>query len=228
MSKKPLGRKSYGSIGHLPNSRLGPADHKITEGQERIATRKKRDKHDVIIVQEKLDGSNVGIALKDGNIIPLVRAGYIASTSPFDMHHKFHDWVNRNENRFRSILKEGERVCGEWLIQAHGTIYDLPHEPLVVFDIIDSKNDRMIYHDFNERINGVFVQPKLISVGDPIGVESVLEALGDYGFHGAEEKIEGAVWRVERKNKVDYLCKYVRPDKIDGKYLDEDIMNTYK
>ncbi len=29
---------------------------------------------------------------------------------------------------------------------------------------------------------------------------------------------------------VDYLCKYVRPDKVDGKYLGEDklILNTWK
>ncbi len=79
---KPLGRKSYGSIPHLPESRMGSADHKISEGQAIIATKKKRDKHDVVIVQEKLDGSNVGIAKKNGEIIALTRSGYIANTSP--------------------------------------------------------------------------------------------------------------------------------------------------
>ena len=68
--EKPLGRKAYGSIPHLPNSRIGPGDHKCHEGQERIATVKSRNKHDVIIVQEKLDGSNVAVALKDGIILP--------------------------------------------------------------------------------------------------------------------------------------------------------------
>jgi len=71
MSVKPLGRKSYGSIGHLPNSRMGPADRKISEGQERIATAKARDKHDRVIVTEKLDGSNVGIAKVAGKIVAL-------------------------------------------------------------------------------------------------------------------------------------------------------------
>ena len=33
MTNKPLGRKAYGSIGHLPNSRVGPKDHHIHEGQ---------------------------------------------------------------------------------------------------------------------------------------------------------------------------------------------------
>ena len=43
---KPFGRLSYGSIPHLPGSRLGSGDHHITEGQARILTVKTRDKHD--------------------------------------------------------------------------------------------------------------------------------------------------------------------------------------
>ncbi len=51
----------------------------------------------------------------------------------------------------------------------------------------------------------------------PIGV--VIDALGTLGFHGAIDPVEGAVWRVEREGRVDFLAKYVRADKIDGKYL---------
>ena len=45
--------------------------------------------------------------------------------------------------------------------------------------------------------------------------------LGIYGFHGAVDKVEGAVWRVERKESFDFLAKYVRPNKSDGIYLPE-------
>jgi hypothetical protein len=227
---KPLGRKNYGSIGHLPCSRMGPADRKIMEGQERIATTKPRDKHDVVIVQEKLDGSNVGVALKDSKIYALTRSGYEAKTSPYQMHHVFSDWVYENESRFRKVLSEGYRLCGEWLHTAHSTIYDLPHEPFVVFDLMHEGSKRIIYTDFVDMVDGVFVLPYLISSGPPVSVNDALSRLGDFGHHGAKEKIEGAVWRVERKGVVDYLCKYVRPDKVDGKYLDGDkpILNTWK
>ena len=52
MSKgyKPLGKKAYGSIALLPNSRVTPADHHCHEGQARIATEKQRDRHDEVIV----------------------------------------------------------------------------------------------------------------------------------------------------------------------------------
>lgn len=224
---KPLGRKNYGSIGHLPNSRMGPADHKITEGQERIATIKPRDKHDTVIVQEKLDGSNVGVALLNGVIYALSRAGYEANTSPYEMHHIYNNWVYENEDRFRSILNEGERICGEWLTHAHGTKYALSHEPFIAFDLIDKNNNRAIYSEFRRRVEPAFNMPHEVSIGVPIRVIDVMDILGKYGHHGALEEIEGAVWRVERKGKVDFLCKYVRPDKIDGKYLSENLLNTW-
>lgn len=73
---KLIGGKGYGSIGHLSGSRLGPSDSTIHFGQERILTEKARDKHDRIIVTEKLDGSCVAQALGCKRI------------------HQSHDWDN--------------------------------------------------------------------------------------------------------------------------------------
>lgn len=234
MSEKPLGRKNYGSIPHLPNSRMGPADKSCHEGQARIATEQARDSNDEVFVTEKLDGSNVGVAKIGHDIVPLTRAGYRAETSPFEMHHHFADWVLRPENRerFDGALKDGERLVGEWLMQAHGTRYDLTHEPFVVFDLmIDDK--RMPYDEMIKRLKPFdFVMPHLVHRGAPISVEKVMDIIGESGFHGALDPVEGAVWRVERdkptgkrgekKRVVDFLVKYVRPDKEDGIYLPED------
>ena len=216
--EKPLGIKAYGSIGHLPNSRMGPADHKVTDGQARIATIKPRDKHDRVYVQEKLDGSCCAVAKINGELIPLGRAGYPALSSRFEMHHHFHNWVMFNRNRFDDLLHEGERAVGEWLVQAHGTKYDLTgREPFVLFDIMKNGHERLpVEHLWDRGSN--FSKPELIATV-PITVEAALDLLGPYGYYGATERIEGAVWRVERHGKVDFLCKYVRPDKVDGCYL---------
>lgn len=221
-SEKILGRKAYGSIGHLPGSRLGKGDHKIPEGQAAIITKKPRDKHDIIIVQEKLDGGCVSVAKVEGRIHPLGRAGYNAFTSPFKQHALFGKWVLERQGLFDELLQEGERVVGEWLIQAHGTRYELEHEPFVAFDIFNDKNERLTYVNFSERVVGVLPVPTLVHYGNrPLSIEDALERLGTYGFHGAIDPIEGAVWRAERKGRVDFLAKYVRPDKVDGLFLPE-------
>lgn len=218
-SRKPLGRKSYGSIGHLPNSRLGPSDSCVTEGQAKICTSKARDKHDTIIVQEKLDGSNVGVAFLNGRIHALTRAGYHARTSPYEQHYLFADWVEKNEKRFIRVLREGERICGEWLAQAHGTIYKLgkDFEPFAAFDIMVGST-RKTFQEFSEQLDTVFQTPTLLHCGSPFSVEDAMKIHEEYRYPCDE--IEGVVYRVERHGKVDFLAKYVRPHKVDGKYLE--------
>jgi hypothetical protein len=230
MKKKPLGHKSYGHIPHLPGSRMGPADKHCSDGQKKICCEKARDRHDTIIVQEKLDGGNVGVAKINNNIIALTRSGYTAITSPYEQHHMFDKWVIKNKHRFLDLLKNGERLCGEWMIQACGTIYDLPHEPFVAFDLM-IKTERKPFLELKERVEKYdFIIPNTIHIGGPLSIDDAMKRLEKSG-HGACEKVEGAVWRVERnkmdkKNQgkdrsivVDFLAKYVRPDKKDGIYL---------
>lgn len=221
---KPLGYKSYGSIPHLIGSRLGPGDHHAETGQCRIATEKTRDRHDWVCVQEKLDGGNVGVAKVNGRILAITRAGYLAETSPYKTHFAFAEYVRRNEKRFSDLLGEGERVCGEWMLTAVGTLYKLPHEPFVPFDLITGKI-KLNHRAFLQRVK-LFDFPiiRSLSFGQSLSIESALE-LTNVSGHGALETVEGAVWRVERKGAVDFLCKFVRHEKVDGKYLKDDILN---
>ena len=216
LSRKPLGIKAYGSIPHLPGSRRGPGDKGLSKEQASICLEKLRDKYDTVIVQEKLDGSNCAVAKINGLIVPLVRSGYIASSSPHKQHHYFACWVRKNEKRFCALLDEGERCIGEWLSQAHSTRYELPHEPFVIFDIM-TKYKRINFDELQKKCYD-FIIPRLIHYGEPISIESVLDILEPSG-HGAIDPVEGAVWRVERKGNVDFLAKYVRHDKIDGAYF---------
>jgi hypothetical protein len=218
---KPLKGKAYGHIAHLPGSRIGPGDHHCHPGQARICTEQKRDRHDRILISEKLDGSCVAVARIDGYIHPLTRAGYLATTSPWPMHHWFDTWAKANIERFLAVLGDGERLCGEWLAQAHGTRYALTHEPFVAFDLICGTT-RMPYDEFQRTVTrGEFTIPRLLHDGDPFSIEAMLDILEPSG-HGALDPVEGAVWRVERQGKVDFLAKYVRPDKEDGMYLNRE------
>lgn len=219
---KPLGAKSYGSIPHLIGSRMGPADRHAHAGQCRIVTEKVRDKHDKVFVHEKLDGGNVGVLRLSGKIHAITRAGYLAETSPYKTHHAFKQWVQDNEERFYKILNEGERICGEWMLTAVGTLYNLPHEPFVAFDLMRDR-ERAPMSEFYDRLTGNMTTANYLGDG-PMSVQEALRRVIK-SPHGAIETVEGAVWRVERKGKFDFMVKFVRPDKVDGKYLKEDVFN---
>lgn len=219
-NRKPLGRKAYGHIPHLPSSRLGPGDHHVSEGQARIATQRTRDKHDHIVVQEKVDGSCVAAARIGDQIVALGRAGWTAWSSKYEQHNLFAAWVLRNEDRFRAVLRPGERAVGEWLAQAHGTRYTIAGDPFVLFDIMEETR-RLTHGRMVERLKGDFTVPCSLSEGPPVSINDALSELGTYGHHGALDPVEGCVWRVERKGAVDYLAKFVRAVKLDGCYLPE-------
>lgn len=204
ISPKPLNRKNYGSIPHLSSSKLGEGDRFIGSGQERILTEKARDKDDLILVFEKYDGSNVGIAKKHGRIYALTRSGYEAHTSPYKQHHMFSDWVKEREDLFLGILCEGERLVGEWLVQAHGMRYTIDGDPIVFFDLFDADSKRKPYADWH----GLPVQiARVLHIGGPIDVKSLLPKLEDnrYYIQGINTLPEGMVYRCERNGRVDFF-----------------------
>lgn len=218
---KPLGIKAYGSIPHLPGSKVGVGDHTVSEGQARICTVQTRDRHDRVIVQEKLDGACTSVALVNGEIIPLQRNGSPAKDSPYEHLQLFHHWVKGNEPMFRTVLREGERLVGEWLAMTHGIPYDLPHGPWVVFDLMVG-GQRLTVDDLSERVSAYFEMPSVLSHHNPLPVDKIMRlnrSFSGRGNHGAETKMEGAVYRVERKGAVDFLAKWVRPDMETGRYL---------
>ena len=207
---RPLGRKAYGSIAHLPGSRTGPGDRHCHAGQARIATGAVRDRHDHVVVQEKLDGSCVAVARLDGRLHALTRSGNPASGSRFEQHRLFAAWVREHDVRFRALLADGERVVGEWLALAHGTRYALPHEPFVAFDLM-TDGVRVNHGELTARTEEVeLTTPLVLSVGPPRSIDEVRDAIATSG-HGALDPVEGAVWRVERHGQVDFLAKWVRP-----------------
>lgn len=215
-SIKPLGKKAYGSIPHLLGSKLGQGDYHIHEGQNRICTEKARDKHDVIIVQEKLDGSCVSVAKVNGQIFALTRAGYLATDSPYSQHWYFNNYVRKNIALFDNLLSEGDRLCGEWLAMAHGTRYDLNHDPFVGFDIMTG-TVRKPYEIVSTALNYFGIPfSKAIYIGKPISPNYIEWNTG----YGAEQ-MEGLIYRVERKGEVDFLGKFVRHDYVAGKYFED-------
>lgn len=219
---KPLGHKSYGTIPHLPGSRQGRDDVGLSADHAKILTHTGRtaQKKYEIIVQEKLDGSNVAVANIDGILVPMGRSGYPAISSNHEQHKLFAAWVFGRTELF-AWLNPGERVCGEWLAQAHGTRYNLATDmwpPFIAFDLIRNRHERAPYSELHSRASHCLSFPVILGQG-PMTVEEADRRLGEFGHHGAMDRAEGAVWRAEHGGSVVFLGKYVRADKVDGKYL---------
>jgi len=232
---KPLGCKAYSHIPHLPGSQKNAgSDYGYDEKAARFFLNY-AGKDSVIWLLRKMDGSSVSVANIRGDILPLIRSGYLAQDSIYEQHHMFALWVYNNMELFEDI-PEDSRLCGEWLAQAHGTRYDLKDRyPFVAFDFIQGQHDRLPYDrviNYCKQHGGPAYAPVLGIHLDGTGfsIKEALDLLDTTGFYGEIDIAEGCVWRWERfgcstdfKHKPIQLAKYIRPEKKIGFYLGDTI-----
>ncbi len=223
--------KLYPKIPHLPGSRTGIRDrHCGLRAAKRLLEESLPG--DTLIVQEKLDGSNVIVSRIAGLLVALGRDGKPCKNSRNPNRQAFAVWLEKNQARF-DWLQNLERLACEWLPVAHGTRYALPHEPIVALDFFDGLGTRATLAELQRKIHDSSLKiPYVMHVGSAILLEAALEKLGTHGFHGALDQSEGLVYRLERAGKLLMLAKYVRPGKTDSLYLSdhtglEDVYNSF-
>jgi hypothetical protein len=221
---KKVVNKSYDSIPHLSKSRLGEADSHIDPKQEAFLTEQLPPIDCILYVEEKMDGSNCAVIRKNGEIIPISRSGYRCQDSNFEQHRRFHKYVMDRKEVFEKLLPdEDDRVVGEWLAMAHGTIYPHVEHPYQVFELLKG-GKKLGYEDKKEIFDkhGFVMAPLLMMGTRAIPIEEALQVAIEHN-----PLCEGVVYRLERYDKKmeryvpHIIAKIVRMDKEDGKYLNE-------
>lgn len=217
----------YPRIPHLPGSRATADDRHAAlaqaalyvggdaEGQGPRARGPER-----VLVTEKLDGTCVAIARRNGEVVALGREGRRCAESPNAGRLAFAAWVAAQPARWEPV-REGEHVLCEWLALAHTVRYQLPHEPAVVIDgFVDGRQLTLQAVRARAATLGL-PAAALLHEGEPWPLAHALAALGARGHHGAIDDAEGVVYRRERRRDgaVLGLAKFVRPGFEPGRYL---------
>lgn len=221
---KVLDYKTYNSIGHFATSRVGPKDHHIDSKTELLCTTAfPLHQKCYLYIEEKMDGSNVTVVRLNGQIYALGRSGYDCKDSNLEQHRMFYRWVEKNKEKFEKLLpNEHDRVVGEWMVQAHGTIYkDLPSF-YMAFDLFYNKEQQSV----RTRIKavedvGLYNVPLIYKGDTPISLEIAST------WPSMNPDAEGVVYRLEKVNKNHphefnkpwIIAKFVKQDKVDGKYI---------
>ena len=122
----------YPRTPHLEGSRLQPGD----EGQGHVRLASLRGRH--AVVEEKLDGANVGISFTSGGELLLQSRGHYLCGGGRERHFAlFKQWAAAHEARLLERLEDRYVMYGEWLYAKHSVSYDrLPHF-FCEFDLYD-------------------------------------------------------------------------------------------
>ena len=124
----------YPRTPHLEGSRLQPGD----EGDEHVPLASLRGQH--AVVEEKLDGANVGISFTSGGDLLLQSRGHYLGGGRERHFALFKQWVSAHEACLLERLEDRYVMYGEWLHAKHSVSYDrLPHY-FCEFDILDRRD----------------------------------------------------------------------------------------
>lgn len=173
-----------------------------------------------LIVEEKLDGTNVGIHIAAGNLILQCR-GHEITPGMHPQYDLFKQWATTKLNVFEQMLGERFLLYGEWLYAKHSVYYrKLPHY-FFEFDIFDKQEK--VFLDLNRRLemlSGTGVHTVPVIYQGVQNVEDLQELIGPSQFDAqfdnpitgkTDDLMEGVYLRTEADGVVTSRAKFVRP-----------------
>ena len=185
----------------------------------------------VLVVEEKMDGTQVGISFaQDSSINIQSRGNYVSSEPEFSM---LKQWVGQHYAALFEVLGNRYILFGEWLYAKHTMFYDLLPDYFLEFDLYDrelgmflSTPERQRLLNSLEFLSSVRIIDTLISttvnnlqslIGKSAFIsESAFEQLDeDEGMlTDISGNMEGLYLKVEDGIQVHSRYKLIRPDFI--------------
>jgi ATP-dependent RNA circularization protein (DNA/RNA ligase family) len=194
----------YPRTPHITGSRIQPGD----EDLDAVARETLRGL--LVVVEEKLDGSNCGITFDSNKTLLLQSRGHILSGGPrerqFDL---FKRWASHHAARLYEILGQRYTMYGEWLYARHTIYYDeLPHY-FMEFDILDREHNEFLS---TERRYAMLQQSPVVSVPvlAPAGPVTSLEQYIGQSRCSSSATMEGLYLKHEENGRVIGRYKFVR------------------
>jgi len=173
-----------------------------------------------VVIEEKMDGSNVGI-IRHARGFSLQKRNSLVGTSVHAQFDYFHNWANGAARERIMSVPSGTLIYGELLYAVHHIYYGSLPEYFLVFDVRQEKYKlpgRWLNYDdrkeFCER-HGFFMVP-LVDRGH-FTKDDLRKIIPDHSAHG--DVCEGVVVKRYAKHGV-FRGKIVKPGFI--KALDED------
>jgi ATP-dependent RNA circularization protein (DNA/RNA ligase family) len=114
-----------------------PRDDKLLAGAE-IAELLSSE----VIVEEKLDGANLGVSLADDGTVRVQNRGQFLQAPFRGQFSRLSSWLPIHEEGLASHLSDGLILFGEWCAARHSISYTSLPDWFVAFDVYDSRAGR--------------------------------------------------------------------------------------
>ncbi len=170
-----------------------------------------------LVVEEKIDGANVGISF-GSSLGPVVRnRGTILKAGSHPQFRALWPWLAARQFELAEALRERLVLFGEWCFAVHSVHYDRLPDYFLTIDVYDTLTRRFWSADRRDewaRNNGLAIVPRL-AVGK-FTVEDLRRLLISTMSRFGSEPVEGLYLRQEERGWLQRRAKLVRPEFIQG------------
>lgn len=178
-----------------------------------------------LIVEEKLDGTNVGIHFSEANELVLQCRGHLVTEGMHPQYDLFKQWALVKREVLEKTLELRYILFGEWLYAKHSIFYRSLTHYFYEFDIYDKKSE--VFLDWKQRMrllegtgiqtvpvvhHGALTQAELESLIGPSQFKSEFE---NPRTAQVDNLMEGLYLRTECNGVVNRRAKLVRPEFVE-------------
>lgn len=192
-----------------------PRDDKVLSASEAQALLRSP-----VVVEEKLDGANLGLSCSPEGTLRAQNRGQYLHTRYIGQFARLGEWLGRREDALFDALDEGLIAFGEWCAARHSLDYAALPDWWLLFDIYDRRAGRFWStrrRDAWAQCLGLTVVPAVLrGRADLAGLKEILASRPSRFRDGP---MEGVVLRVEDNDWLLHRAKLVRADftqQIDG------------
>lgn len=170
-----------------------------------------------IIVEEKVDGANLGISVSTAGYLQVQNRGNHIGPGAHPQFQPLWPWLGARKAQFIEVLGEHLLLFGEWCFAVHSVQYDNLPDWFLGFDVYDHREDRFwcVAHR-----NELFTQLGIHPVPGVAQGRYTLKALEELLYHTPSqvggEALEGFYLRREQGDWLDQRAKLVRPEFIQA------------
>jgi len=178
-----------------------------------------------LIVEEKIDGTNVGIHFNEQGEMVLQCRGHYITEGMHPQYDLFKQWAAVKRHVLEQQLENRFILFGEWVYARHSVYYRRLSHYFFEFDIYDKR--RQAFLDLKQRLlllNGTGIQTVPVIHSGPLQKKSLEELIGPSQFDSQFENpvtnqldslMEGLYFRTEADGIVTGRAKFVRPEFVE-------------
>lgn len=170
-----------------------------------------------VIVEEKIDGANIGMSFDDSGNLRVQNRGQYLETPYKGQFSRLSAWLAQHEPTLKKILDANMILFGEWCAAVHSVHYTALPDWVLFFDIYDRRAEKFwSVRRRNSLLSGTSLSGVPELVRGRLTVTDLVRLLSNRSSQFSESYIEGVIVRNDSGDWCTARAKLVRTEFVQA------------